>query len=307
MRNNNFGKANVPSNVYMNHSGNPFANFNPMTTNQMGRPNMNFNQAYRQNTPMIDPINYQNQNNLIHNNVAEHVLDEHVVEYRLNIDSADRDPGAYKDPFSYTVTFNPSSTTPGPTINREFRNVKYVKLESIVLPRYTYIEEVDEAYEINTDTSSHLYDDRFVVLNIEQLEGIESRVYGTNKDLTNSFAQIVPDKLISSTYYTGLPYLGTRYFKDNKLENMTKLKIQFKDSYGNDLKIQEVENDGGNINVIDSDPLATKQEDGSYMIGEEEIALTDVRHPLNRSFQNHMSLVIGVVESGINTNTQFAR
>lgn len=307
MNNNNFGRANVPSNMTPQFNGNPFANFNPLTTNYPMFPTFNnVDNAYRQNSPFINKIDHSNQNNTLHNNLGDNLLNENIVEYRINIDSSDRDPKVFKDPFSYTVTFNPTRSTARPIIEREFKNVKYIKLESVILPRYMHIEDTGSEYELSTDSDSHLYDDRFVILNIEQLEGIESRVYGTNTHLTNSFAQITPDKLISSNYYTGIPYLGTRYFKDSHLENLKKLTIRFLDSYGNPLKIQEVSSSGGSLSIVDSDPLAVKQDDGTFKDkNDTTIDITDVRHPMNRSFQNHISLVIGVVEAELNTDTQY--
>jgi hypothetical protein len=35
------------------------------------------------------------------------------------------------------------------------------------------------------------------------------------------------------------------------------------------------------------------------------ISTSDIRHPLNRRLQVHVSFIIGVIESQINTNTKF--
>lgn len=319
MNNNNFGRSNIPSNINYNNqlNGNPMNNFlptssnNPIFSNSNTQQN-NYNKAFKQNNQFIAPINYQNQNNLLHNNVGERVLDENIIEYRINVDSADRDTSYYKDPFTYTIKFNPVSSqtiqgvnysgTPAPHIVRDFRNVKYIKLESIVLPRYQFIENVsDDNFELQNSSASHLFDDRFVIMEIDELKSAESRVYGTNVHLTNSFSCIIPDKLISTYFYTGLPYLGNRYYKDNNLQNINKLTIRFKDSYGNPIKIKEVSGD----TVVNTDPLAIKQEDGTYELDGETIEITDVRHPLNEAHQHHFSLVIGVIEADINTNVKY--
>ena len=37
------------------------------------------------------------------------------------------------------------------------------------------------------------------------------------------------------------------------------------------------------------------------------LPLDDLRHPLNKKTQVYLSLIVGVVESQVNTNTQFER
>lgn len=310
MNNNNFGRSNTPSNMPSYSNGDPFANFRPTTTNTPAYPTYNrVDTAFKQNNPFIDRIDYRNQNNLLHNNVGDNVLDEHVVEYRIHIDSADRDTTSYKDPFSYTVRFDPSTTNVGPNITRTFRNVKYVKLDSITFPRYKYIENTGTSdspiYSTETSAESHIYDDRYILIEIDQLEGIDSRVYGTNTHLSNSFALVTPDKLVSSIFFTGFPYLGTRYFKDSSLANINKLNIRFRDSLGNLLKIEEVDN---TITVVSSDPLASRQTDGTYQTSNgTTVTASDVRHPLFIGHQHHMTLIFGVVEASIDTDIQFSR
>lgn len=311
MNNNNFGRNNIPSNLNQNYgqSGNLSGNFNPLSTNNPMFPTYNnVIDSYKQNTPLIQRPDYKNQNNLLHNNVGDNVLNEEIIKYRINLDSTDRDPKYFKDPFKYTVTFYPNNSTPRPIINKEFTNIKYIKLDSVILPRYTYIEKIDGDYTSNTSSESHIFDDRFVLLNIEQLEGVESRVYGTNTHLSNSFAQLIPDKLISTSHYNSIYYLGSRYFKDSGLQNLNKLTIKFLDSNGNPLKIKRVDENGDKINIKDTDPLATKQDDGTYKDSDGNvISITDIRHPLNKKHQNHISLTFGIVEADINKNTQYAR
>lgn len=297
---NNFASSQIPSNMYPENghtNANPFGNFRPMSTNNQksDRDNSyNFNQAFRKNIPMIEQINHANDGHLIHNNIAPSVLEENIVEYRINIDSRDRDTTAYKDPFHYKVTFNPPSGRiirnagrirpndtriegpPEPHILREFKNIKYVKLDNIILPRFSDIVETEEGWKVDT-SGNMLIDDRFVILSIKEINN--TFTFATNKHTQDSFGLVIPDRSIGTKFYSGIPYYGTKIYKNSNLGNITTLTIDFLDSYGTPIKVNNLDN-----TITDT---------------------TDARHPLNKCFQNHMSLLIGVIESEIAINTKF--
>lgn len=118
----------------------------------------NFNDGYVQQNNIIEKPNFTNPKNVLHNNLNDNLLTENIVEYYINIDSDDRKIETYPDPFNYVVTFkslgktfyksfnkkrNNDDTeiseipeTPGPVIIRPFKNVKYIKLDHVVLSRY---------------------------------------------------------------------------------------------------------------------------------------------------------------------------
>jgi hypothetical protein len=329
---NNFNRSRMPSNQYPPNGGmlgNPFGRFNQLSTNEMqmmkNLPSMsNFNDSFAKNDPMIEPLNYTNQNELLHNNVADQVLDEHVVEYRLDIDSLDRDIKTYPNQFNFTIHFAPQpggtvrteiiqngqtktvndrfQGAPKPHITKEFRNVKYVKLDSIVLPQYSDLKREDDEYVVDED--SYLVDDRFVALGIKELTDSDIRIYSTSDDsvrvtqngniLTPSrnFATIFPDKRLGKFYYVGTPYNGSKIYNNSLLGNIKKLTIQFYDSCGEQLKFS---------NMFSFNDLIQAEKQGC------PLPLDDLRHPLNKKTQVYLSLIVGVVESQVNTNTQFER
>lgn len=329
---NNFNRRRMPSNQYPPNGGmlgNPFGQFNQLSTNEMkmmqNLPSMsNFNESFSKKDTIIEPINYINQNELLHNNVGDQVLDEHVVEYRLDIDSLDRDIKTYPNQFNFTIQFSPTPSgtvrteviengqlktindrfqgAPRPHIIKEFRNVKYVKLDSIVLPQYSKIVLEDGEYVVDED--SFLVDDRFVALGITELTDSNIRIYSTSDDsirVTESgniltpkryFATIFPDKRLGQFYYVGTPYNGSKIFNNSLLGNLKKLTIQFYDSCGEQLKF----NDQFSFNDI-----IQAEKDGV------PLPLDDLRHPLNKKTQVYLSLIIGVVESQVNNNTQFEK
>ena len=332
---NNFNRKSVPSNIFPNNgemTGNPTGRFNPISTNSQylmkTNPDMsNFNIAFNQNTPIIEKLDYTNKNNLLHNNIADVVLGENIIEYRINIDSLDRDIRYYPNPFAFTVKFSPASNgtfaqeeyidhknkskgkhiietkmdgTPTPYINRKFRNVKYVKLENIILPQYSKINKNKEGkYEFDAD--SHLNTERFVSLVINEL--ICDRVYTTSQGVTRMgkngnffspptpFAIIIPDKCIGSCFYSGTPYYGSIIYKNSLLANLNQLTIRFFDSYGE---------------PICFNGLFTYDELQQYEFDKgKPLPINDLRNPYNSKMQLNFSLIIGVVESEINTIAKF--
>lgn len=332
---NNFGRAAFPSNTFPQNggmTGNPTGRYNPLSTNTQylmtNNPSMsNFNKAYTPNDPIIEKVDYINKNKLLHNNVGDVVLDEHVVEYRIIIDSLDRDIKVYPDPFSYIVKFNPSGNqsiqneeyidynkkgkgtkivesrfdaAPMPHILKEFKNVKYVKLENVILPQYSKTKPKTEGgYEF--DITSNLPSDRFVALEIKELDC--DRVYTTSEGVTRiddkghyytpptPFSMLIADKLLGLTAYTAIPFYGSKIYKNSNLGNITQLSIKFYDSAGLPLEFN---------NLFTYDDLQNYE----YENGE-QLPRTDLRHPLNKKIQTNISFIIGVVESQINTNTKF--
>ncbi len=333
MYDNNFNKRKVPSNVYPAHggmNGNPFDRFNPLTPNSMAHMSnnnnfANFGKAYKEHDNIIEKMDYINKNHTLHNNINDTVLDEHIVEYRINIDSLDRDIKTYPDPFSFTVKFNPVSSgtvrtevldkgkftvvndyfhgAPGPHIAKEFRNVKYIKLDTAVLPQSKKF--VLEDGKVTPDRDCMLLDDRFVVLVIKELDDATgTRIYSTsddgiridddNRTVTppQPFGLIFPDKLVGRMFYLGTPYYSSRVFNSSQLGNIKQLTIQFYDSSGKLLKV---------------DDIYSYQELKRYELENDPVPVSDPRHPLYKNFQVHLSFIIGVVEPQVSTVTKYEK
>lgn len=300
---NNFNRQSVPSNNFMkgsDYGGEVTSQFSPMTTtmNSMA----NFKDAFVNPTPMIEKIDYINKNDVLHNNIGPNVLDEHVVEYRVMIDSVDRDIKVYPDPFSYVVKFNPApdativtphhkhikiNGTPAPHINRAFENVKYVKLENVILPQHSNIKHTKDGYV--HDPNSSIITNMYNTIIIPELSN--ERIYTTSQIAEPPFALIIPDKIIGLNFYSGTPYYGSKIYKNSMLGNLSQLHIQFANNKGEPLHVD-------NLYTYD------EMEEYEYNNGV-PMPLCDMRNPYNPKLQNHISLIIGVVECQINTNTKF--
>ena len=320
-------------------NGNPFGNFNPITTNNMptNKGSHNFNSAYQINTSFIEKQDFRNKNDLLHNNVNENLLLEQIIEYNLNIDSEDRSLVAYPNPFNFTVTFgghgNVSETkvflkknstnlsamnenkyenkkivyegTPGPIINKKFKNVKYLKLDYVILPKTNIIKSTTSDNinndNINNDNESDLCDCpcpndsisiddqdkltqkyKYLILRINEIK--TDNILGTNKNLENNIFILYPDKLMGKNHIMWLPTSGYRNYKNSNLENITRLTFEILTPKGEVLFIYDE-----NKNIIN--PATETNE--------------LIKESINENMQISISIVLKVVENELNTNTKF--
>ncbi len=85
---------------------------------------------------------YEKPTNLIHNNISKNVYAETLQEYTIVVDSTDRDIAKYPNPFSYRVKFNGLPGTSDANVMRSFDYVKYIKLDTGIIPaKYYYVKQ----------------------------------------------------------------------------------------------------------------------------------------------------------------------
>ena len=294
---NYFQNTNAP-----NNDPNQFNHFIPQTTNNINNKNYqdnNFNNVYTPNKTILPKTDFTNYQQTLHDNLKDDLFAEEIVEYRINIDSADRDIEKYPDPFSFTVNFNANSNTtistkklvngkfvyeneyfkgtPGPTINKIFKNAKYIKLTDIILPTFGNIiyDTSNKAY--THDIDNRLIDERFIILSISELDD-NNRIYNTSDSTfnVNPFASIFLDKIIGRYFYSGEIINGLTIFNDGKLGNIKKLTIKFYDSRGNPLKMCNLDKKGCKL-----------------------------QDPHHKTHQIYLSFIIGVVGNDLGTLNKF--
>lgn len=258
---------------------NPFGNYMQMTyPQQMNAGLHNFNQAFQDNRPIIEKQNFANQNNLLHNNVGRNLMLESTQEYVIDIDSYNRTTTTYLDPFSYVVSFNPSIPAIAPYLHRTFKNVKYVRVDSVILPKYYAIKDNGGSWELDTDKD--LSKERYVVLKMKNLDSI--RNLSTNNIVESNGIKLIPDTIpLSSNFYYAIPANNSniiQLYNDSLLGNLSRLDVAFYDSYGAQL---------------------------AYTNLTSSVATTDVRNPLNKNLQNDITISLGVVENEMNTEVKF--
>ena len=286
-------------------------NNNPLMGKQ-GNFNTAFNSLPNIQTNGYDPKgsfnnhNFVNRNNILHNNLNNILFNEEIKEYSVLIDSKDRNYQVYPDPFNYEVKFHPLPKTrekingkyvmyeePAPTINDNFTNVRYIKLEEIILPFYTKIknvEEIDEHDDViktwKIDTTKTLTDDLYNVLSLGEYS--DNNYRSTNDVLSDSFATIYYENKINNTHYFGYTANGIKFFPQDQLAKIDKLKISFMDPYGKLLKCPHIDK------KIKSNMICTcKDPEGD---DNTDCFKHNLFHPLNPIFQHHLHFKIGVIE-----------
>lgn len=74
---------------------------------------------------------------LIDDNIRN--VGEYTTEYVIYLHSGDRDAKTYPNPFDYKIEFNPVAGSRQAYISRVFKNIKYISLKAICVPRRYYI------------------------------------------------------------------------------------------------------------------------------------------------------------------------
>lgn len=293
------------------------SNFKSMTTTSNNNLN-NFNQAYQNNSPLIQKVDFSNNNNLIHNNInKDNILLEQTIEYNINIDSEDRSLVAFPNPFNFTVTFgghgkvtekkqfvkknydlsntiNESKyynkkieyeATPGPVIDRKFKNVKNLRIDYLILPK-TNIINIDisgNTCNLSTlDSDKLTYKYKYLLLRINEI--VSDKILGTNKKINGDVFILYPDKIMGNDHIMWLPTSGVRNYKNSNLDNLNRLTFELLTPKGELLYLY----DSSNNNIIDINNVSS-----------------DISDCINSNFQISYSIVLGIIENEINTNINY--
>ena len=253
----------------------------------------NIPEAFAQNTPFIPKIDYSNQNNFLHNNVGDTLLNENVNEYNIYIDSDDRDKIAYYSPFNFKISFCVNGD-----IDSDIKNVKYINLNYIILPPsnilYAHTEiqnsiSIFDQYLINSKYNSPptlslptgtkwpiqnsiLTKNRYIILKIKELDNCRVKSTGQQSIDKNSFVLFYDDDVkdennnITGTIWKPKFGGGSRVFLSSLLKTVKNFTISIHDQYGNlitpiDNTLPSVENEI--IDMIPNDGSGIKISTGS--------------------------------------------
>ena len=300
------------NNIGMNSYG-----FQPMATSCNNYQPNNFNNNFQNTQPLIGKTDFKNKNNTLHNNLQDNLFSEQVIEYYINIDSCDRKLDTYPSPFDFIVSFGGIgqtieknsrgkeivyNATPAPIIDRSFRNVKYVKLDYVILPRTLTVKisnpgdsgDSGDSGNNNLVTQSNLSctcllsnneenaltQYKFIMLRIKELAS--ERILGTNRNISSDTFILYPDKIMGKDHIMWLSTWSNRIFKTNLLGNIERLTIEILDPDGNILQVYDHE---GNVINLNKD----KRVDDN------------VKHQL----QANLALIFGVLENDMATQPKF--
>jgi len=269
-----------------NNNLNQLRNLTPHTEYLSNRQISNFNQSFQTNSPMIERPNFKNKNNVIHNNIGESVYSDHITEYTIHIDSVDRDATMYVNQFKFNVHFDDVTK---PNISRRFSNIKYIRLENVILPAIYKIDtlmsdpsgtNVDASGNvISSDPNYIMENQRYLLLKMRELSN--DRVYSTGNIVKSDTIKIYFDVKLNNYYNSWTTNQNSFVFTNGNLGNVKRLSFELYDSYGNIVLFQS----NPNLNVPTS----------------------NLTNPYNKYNQMAITLIFGVVENEINTNPNFEK
>lgn len=217
----------------------------------------NLNKAYTPNKVEIPQRDYQNHDEVIHNNIENDIVNEVLNEYIIHIDGADRDRTLFPNPFRYSVTLGGAGTSrdisgqlvggnPEPRIERNYRNIKQLKIKYVILPKYfKFTYELTTNYATYTPTidGTFLRNYRYLILRIKELD--TDKINSTNPACRPNTFVLYKNNVYSQTdAYTDVwtPTQPIITYADTNLKNLNKLSIDILDPNGNQIFMKIIEN-----------------------------------------------------------------
>src|SRR3989338_779013 len=291
-----------------------------VTPNMRNQSNIDFNmhtslqQSFTPNNPLIELPSYQNQKQTLHNNLDDKLLAERIVDYRIQISSADRDVQIYPNMFNMKTSFGNNSTLPN--IKRKFKNIKYVCLNSVITPRTIAIDTSnmtgdipDTGYNIYP-TSSTLYTPTpdapstlfhnldyhpFLILRSKELE--TQNDIGTNSLIDKDTFMLIPDQILKDMCLWK-PRRTTIVYPITFLTTLSQLTLTLTNERGQNLSIYDHSGNDiitGTMVTIDSTPYTYNDYISAYKDVNDTVSYTNV------STQVIYDFTFGVQENELNT------
>lgn len=308
-----------------------------------------YNYNYQPGSNVIPRQSFVNDNNLVHNNVGENVMTEQLETFPILINGYDRDTSAYTNPYSFPIHFGGAGTgqymskdgikvyqgTTGVNIERNFKNVKFIKITNIVIPRYNLItydfDNTQFIYGVTGGGSNNDYDgkllNRFVVLKIKELE--DNKKYSSGSFFKSDFMNFRHDRDAGGNHMFFVPITNdTVSFKNSLLKNLNKLTIKLYDDKDTlltspTLKYTDKSDDDNSVTrEFKSDLIVTELQQIITNIGLDDgntvnpftgsdgdisdiNATIDQINALKLRHQIIINMDIGIVTNSVNTQTKF--
>jgi hypothetical protein len=240
----------------------------------------------------FNPGNFNNPNNPLNEELFKGVTieNEAITNYSTSLNPNDRnnplnsiqitaDAFIFDSPELIVDYTNNLKKSYNPYLIRSFDNIKFIRLDAGILPKYNTVKInrewilcrksnyqrkfIKDDYErikdytllnsryIPDDTSEYnLQSDRFVQIFVREISN--SNNLGTNPVNNKSFV-LVFDKNLGILYWRGIPYSAVKTYKDSLLGEIQKLSIKFYDSWGNPLTLNETQIDYEKNQILKTD------------------------------------------------------
>jgi len=167
-------------------------------------------------------------------NVRDPIKNVKIIEYPIIIDSVDRNITMYKNQYDMRIQFNPTTTTTEPYIATEkIQNVKYIKLENLIIPYKFRLSKKETANTttlyntlLNKITMATTYAQIATFLNSTENDGsgnlinyINITYSGPSGALTTWTIEVYNNENYSKTFFfdykNGTPEYWEYYYNDN--------------------------------------------------------------------------------------------
>ena len=280
--------------------------FNPSNPQTMSNNFSNVEHAFAQNKPLINAPDFTNQQNVLHNNLGNNLLEQQITEYKIHVDSTNRDTGTFPSPFNFKIPFGSSSSF---GISKNFSKVKYVTMDHLILPKNIAIdisrvtESPVQLYPTGSTYSSSpvsstniltsLSSNRYIIVKIDELENSEH--LGTSILSDEKTFKFIYDKNAGLDNQVWKPMHGSVVYPSSNLFNFSRLSISLYDQFGNALKLVD---ENGN-NIVGTNITGLSQDYVSFV--SDNSSVNSVNYT-NNVTQIALSMTIGVVENRLNTN-----
>ena len=240
IRDNYYNNAHTPANFVENLQErclftNNNDSFNKVTQNN----DINYDNSNQSNNRgnFLYEQNYTNRP-LLDNNMYDEIRNEFIDEKDIIIDTIDRDISRYPNVFNFTVKLGSTDSTPGPSIHRSVKNVKYIKLVKTIFPDNYYIKKIE-----NTNTNLKNCINNFINNNFNDLN--------TNINQYDNFYTDSNETIYIIYYYTYESIFTIDYYRSiNESPDYTNV-------YSAVVETAELTND----NIINTHSLYTKDKD----------------------------------------------
>lgn len=280
----------------------------------------NFPQTFVTPTPLINRPDFTNRNEVLHNNVGERLLSEHIVEYKIHLYSGDRNrsrfpsPFKFKVPFGYEMINRDGASFPfnsDMSIKQKFKYIKYITLDNIVLPRTIAIDVTHVAdpnlYPTSSEYSSSavasnsklttLSNRKYLILKVDELNSF--KIMGTDNLLDQDTFPIYTKTILGMDGMLWEPIHNYRVvYQNSLLHNLSSLTLNLLDESGNELHL--VDQVGNSI--IGTDITGTTTDYNEFISANSSIDSVIYTDNVTQALYN---FTIGVVESEMNTNNMY--
>lgn len=267
----------------------------------------NIPQVFMNNQQIINKPDFTNRGNMIHNNMGEILRDQKITEYKIHINSIDRDVIKFPSPFNFKIPFG---STQSFKIDKKFTQVKYISIDAIILPRDIAIDvskvsdqilyPAGTKYKINdieaeksTNLLTTLTSNKYLVLKIEELEN--SRNMGTSTQIDSNTFILYHDKHMGIDGNLWRPIHGTVVYYSSQPFNLYNMSVKLYDFMNNEIKI--VDHNGNDI--IKNNITGTDKNYNNYVknyYNSNSVVYTD------NVTQLTLMLTVGVIENEMTIN-----